>query len=147
MTARPRLLLLFALVCLVATACGGSDDEPTVAAPTTAVTPACADVAGLRKSITDLDQLDVPDVGKAGLQAALQNVRTSLDALKRSAGSQWGTQVDELDGAIDEFQTTVTNLDGDSLLGDLPAIVRNLERIDTAWTTLEREIDQTCPKP
>ena len=40
----------------------------------------------------------------------------------------------EWDGAIGAFQATVAGVDGDSLLGDLPAIVRDLERIDSAWT-------------
>jgi hypothetical protein len=52
--------------------------------------------------------------------------------------------VTELDGAIDGFQTTVAGVDGDSRLGDLPAIVGDLERIDTAWTALEGQIDQSC---
>ena len=46
--------------------------------------------------------------------------------------------------AIDAFQTTVSGVDGDSLLGDLPTIVSDLERIDTAWTALEGQIEQTC---
>jgi len=52
--------------------------------------------------------------------------------------------VTELDGAIDGFQTTVSGVDGDSLLGDLPTIVSDLERIDNAWTALEGQIKQTC---
>ena len=50
----------------------------------------------------------------------------------------------ELDGAIEAFQTTVSGVDGDSLLGALPAIVGDLERIDSAWTALEGQIDSTC---
>jgi hypothetical protein len=55
--------------------------------------------------------------------------------------------VDELDGAINGFQVTVAGVDGDSLLGDLPAIVSDLGRIDTAWTALEGQINQTCGWP
>jgi hypothetical protein len=65
-------------------------------------------------------------------------------ALKASAGTQWGPQVAELDGAIDGFQTTISGVDGDSLLGDLPSIVSDLKRIDTAWTALEGQINQAC---
>ena len=32
----------------------------------------------------------------------------------------------------------------DSLLGDLPSIVSDLKRIDTAWTALEGQIDKDC---
>ena len=51
----------------------------------------------------------------------------------------------ELDGAIDAFQATIAGVDGDSLLGAVPAIVADLERIDTAWTALEQQIQQSCP--
>lgn len=145
--------LLLALACLVLAACGGSGDDgdsgaqatTTIAAATTAAaSPACADAAALKASVAELDQLDPPEAGKAGTLAALQKVRDSLTALKASAGTEWGPQVTELDGAIDGFQTTVSGVDGDSLLGSLPTIVKDLERIDTAWTALESQIDQTC---
>jgi hypothetical protein len=94
--------------------------------------------------VAELDQLDPPEAGKAGTLAALQKARDRLIALKTSAGTPWGPQMTELDGAIDGFQTTVAGVGGDSLLGDLPAIVGDLERIDTAWTALEGQIDQSC---
>ena len=150
----PARLLLAALACLVVAACGGDsgDDTSGAAATTTtaaagttaAASQACADAAALKASVAELDQLDPPEAGKTGILAALQKVRDSLTALKASAGTQWGPQVTELDAAIDGLQTTVTGIDGDSLLGALPAIVGDLERIDTAWTALEGEIDQTC---
>jgi hypothetical protein len=146
--------LLLALACLALAACGGSGDDSGGAAPATtaaasgttaAASQACADAAALKASVAELDQLDPPEAGKAGTLAALQKVRDSLTALKASGGAQWSPQVTELDGAIDGFQTTVSGVDGDSLLGDLPAIVRDLERIDTAWTALEGQIERTCP--
>ena len=149
----PARILLLALVCLAAAACGGSgDDTPSAApAPTTAPTtsaaasPACADAAALRSSLDELDRLDPPDAGKAGMQAALQKVRTNLAALKSSAAGQWGSQVTELDSAIDAFQTTIAGVDGDRLLADLPTILGDLERIDSAWTALDQQIKTDCP--
>lgn len=150
----PARLLLATLACLAVAACGGSGDDTGSAAPSTtaaaaggttaAASPACADAAALKASVAELDQLDPPEAGKAGTLAALQKVRDNLTALKASAGTQWGAQVTALDGAIDGFQATVAGIDGDSLLGDLPAIVGDLERIDTAWTALEGQIDQAC---
>jgi hypothetical protein len=144
--------LLLALACLALAACGGSGDDSggaasattAVSATTAAASQACADAAALKASVAELDQLDPPEAGKAGTLAALQKVRDSLTALKASAGTQWGTQVAELDGAIDGFQTTISGVDGDNLLGDLPSIVSDLKRIDTAWTALEGQIDQAC---
>jgi hypothetical protein len=146
-------LLLLVLACFALAACGGSDDDAPDAAPATtaasgttaAASPACADAAALKASVAELDQLDPPEAGKAGTQAALQKVRDNLTALKASAGTEWGSQVTELDGAINAFQATIAGVDGDSLLGSLPAIVADLERIDTAWTALDQQIQQTCP--
>ena len=146
-------LLLLVLACFAIAACGGSGDDANDAAPATtaaasgttaAASPACADAAALKASVAELDQLDPPEAGKAGTQAALQKVRDNLTALKASAGTEWGSQVTELDGAINAFQATIAGVDGDSLVGSLPAIVADLERIDTAWTALDQQIQQTC---
>jgi hypothetical protein len=146
-------LLLLVLACFALAACGGSGDDAPDAAPATtaaasgttaAASPACADAAALKASVAELDQLDPPEAGKAGTQAALQKVRDNLTALKASAGTEWGSQVTELDGAINAFQATIAGVDGDSLLGALPAIAADLERIDTAWTALEQQIQETC---
>lgn len=149
----PARLLLPALLCLAAAACGGSGDDSPSAAPATtaasgttaAASPACADAAALKASIAELDQLDPPQAGKAGTVAALQEVRDDLTKLKASAGSEWGDQVTELDAAVNAFQATITGISGDSLLSDLPTIVSDLERIDTAWKALDEQITQTCP--
>jgi len=94
--------------------------------------------------MNDLDQLDPPEAGKAGVLAVLTGVRSNLANLKASAGDQWGAQVTEMDGAVNAFQTTVSGVDGDSLLSSLPAVVKDLERIDAAWTSLEGQIDRDC---
>jgi hypothetical protein len=149
---RARLLLL-AMLCLVA-ACGSSGDDSsgdaavtttTAASGTTAAaTQACADAAALKASVAELDQLDPPQAGKAGTVAALQKVRDNLTKLKASARTEWGDQVTELDQAVNAFQATVSGISGDSLLSDLPTIVSDLERIDSAWTDLDQQIEQTC---
>ena len=94
--------------------------------------------------MNDLDQLDPPEAGKAGVLAVLTGARSSLANLKASAGSRWGAQVTEMDGAVNAFQTTVSGVDGDSLLASLPTVVKDLERIDAAWTSLEGQIDRDC---
>jgi hypothetical protein len=151
-------LLLLAMVCPVAAACGGSGDDTSGAAPTTTTTTtttaasgttaaasqACADAAALKASVAELDQLDPPEAGKAGIQAALDKVRTNLAALKTSANSQWSSQITELNGAVQALKTTIAGISGDSLLSDLPTIVSDLQRIDTAWTALQQQIDQDC---
>jgi hypothetical protein len=76
--------------------------------------------------------------------AALQKVRDNLTKLKTSARAEWGDQVTELDEAVNAFQATISGISGDSLLSDLPTIVSDLGRIDTAWKALDQQITQTC---
>ena len=151
----PARLLLLALSCLAVAACGGpGNDDTQSAAPATTTTAAagttapasqaCADAAELKASVGQLDQLDPPQAGKAGTVAALQKVRDSLTELKASAGNEWGSQVTELDDAVNAFQTTLSGVSGDSLLSDLPTIVRDLDRIDNAWKALDQQITATC---
>jgi hypothetical protein len=150
----PARLLLLAMVCLVAAACGGSGDNTSGAAPATTTTAAsgttaaasqaCTDAAALKASMAELDQLDPPSAGKAGIQAALDKVQANLASLRGSATGQWGSQLTELEGAVEALKTTIAGISGDSLVSDLPTIVSNLQRIDTAWTALQQQIDQDC---
>jgi hypothetical protein len=146
-------LLLFVLVCLAAAACGDSGNDPSGAAPattttaatsTTAASQACADAAALKASMAQLDQLDPGQAGKAGIQAALDKVQANLAALRGSATGQWGSQITELDEAVQALKTTIAGVDGDSLLSAVPTIVSDLKRIDTAWTALQQQIDRDC---
>ena len=140
--------------CRAAAACRGSSDNTSGPAPTTTATAAsgttaaasqaCADAAALKTSVAELDQLDPPQAGKAGIQAALDKVSTNLAALKTSAKSQWSSQITELDSAVEALKTTIAGINGDSLLSALPTIISDLKGIDTAWTALQQQIDQDC---
>jgi hypothetical protein len=148
----PARLLLLAMVCLVAAACGGSGDDTGAAPATTtaasgttaAASQACADAAALKASMAELDELDPPEAGKAGIQAALEKVSTNLAALKTSAKSQWGSQITELDGALEAVKTTIAGISGDSLASALPTVLSDLRRLDTAWTAVQQQVDQDC---
>jgi hypothetical protein len=146
-------LLLLVMVCLVAAACGGSGDDTSGAVPATTTTTsgttaaasqACADAAALKASVAELDQLDPAQAGKAGIQAALDKVQANLASLRGSATGQWGSQITELDGAVQALKTTIAGIDGDSVLSAVPTIVSDLKRIDTAWTALQQQIDRDC---
>jgi hypothetical protein len=151
----PARLLLLAMVWLLAAACGSSGDDTPAAAPATTTTTAasgptaaasqaCADAAALKASIADLDQLDPPTAGKAGIQAALDKVQANLASLRGSATGQWSSQLTNLDGAVAALKTTVAGITSDNLASALPTIISDLQRIDTAWTALQQQIDQDC---
>jgi phosphoenolpyruvate-protein kinase (PTS system EI component) len=150
----PARLLLLALICLAAAACGGSGDNTSGAAAATTTTaargttaaasPACADAAALKASVAELDGLDPPEAGKAGIQAALEKVSTNLAALKTSAKSQWGSQLTKLDSAVEALKTTIAGINSDSLTSALPTVISDLQRLDIAWTALLQQVDQDC---
>jgi len=147
-------LLLLALIWLVAAACGSSGDDASGAAPaatttaasgtTAAASQACADAAALKASMAELDQLDPPTAGRAGIQAALDKLSTNLAALRGSATAQWGSQLTDLEGAVASLKTTIAGITGDNLTSELPTIVNDLKGLDTAWTALQQQIDQDC---
>ena len=148
-------LLLLALIWLVAAACGSSGDDTSGAAPaattttaasgtTAAASQACADAATLKASMAELDQLDPPTAGKAGIQAALDKVQANLAALRGSATGQWGSQLTDREGAVASLKTTSAGITGDTLASELPTIVSDLKGLDTAWTALQQQIDQDC---
>ena len=151
----PVRLLLLAMACLVVAACGGSGDDTGGAAPATTTTAAsggttaaasqaCADAAALKASMAELDGIDPPSAGKAGIQAALDKVQANLASLRGSATGQWGSQLTEMDGAVQALRTTIAGIDGDSVLSAVPTVLSDLKRIDTAWTALQQQIDQDC---
>ena len=147
----PARLLLATLACLVVAACGGSGDDTgsaasvTTAATTTtaAASPACADAAALKASVAELTSSTLPDAGKTGTWPPPEG-QGQPDRAQGQRRDRVGPQVQELDAAINEFQTTLSGVSGDSLVGDLPTIVSDLKRIDTAWTALEGQINQTA---
>ena len=149
----PARLLLLALLCLAAAARGGSGDEPSTAAPATTAgaatttapaSQACADAAALKASVAELDQIDPPEAGKAGVQAALEKVRTNLAALRTSAASDGAPRSASSTAPSTPSRRPCPGSTGNNLLSDLPTIVSDLERIDGAWTALEQRIDQDC---
>jgi len=147
----PVRLLLFAMVCFVPAACGGSDGDAggtasttTASATKSAASQACADAAALKASMAELDQLDPAKTGKAGIQAALDKVSTRLAALRTSGKNQWSSQITELDAALEALKATIAGISGDNVLSNLPKIANDLQRIDTAWTALQQQIDRDC---
>jgi hypothetical protein len=94
--------------------------------------------------MAELDGIDPPSAGKAGIQAALDKVQANLASLRGSATGQWGSQLTELDGAVGALKTTIAGISGDSLASDLPTVLGDLQRLDTAWTALQQQIDQDC---
>ena len=70
----------------------------------------CAQRDALESSLQDLRNVDIRS-GTAGIQAALTEVRTSLQGLRTAAKGEYRDQIDAADNALQELETAVTNVD------------------------------------
>ena len=92
--------------------------------------------------MAELDGIDPASAGKAGIQAALDKVSANLAALRGSATAQWGSQLTELNGAVEALKTTIAGITGNNLASTLPTVLSDLQRLDTAWTALQQQINK-----
>jgi hypothetical protein len=146
----PRVVACLA-ICAVVTSCGDDDDSSatTIAADTdTADTDAnttaevttagaasgdaCADREALRSSVAALTDVDVVAEGTNGLTAAVDAVKSDLEKVRGSAGSEVEPQVQAVQDAIAATEAGVDNL-GD---GGAAEVAAALSTLSTATTTL-----------
>ncbi len=135
--------------------CGGSSAPSPSSAPasTTSSTPSstptsttgCADVAALKASLQALTQVKPLQDGVAALQAAIANVKTSLDTAVASAPATLQPQVAQVKSAFAAVQTSVTGLSTDNLKQKAPSIVAALTQLGTAASGLASALTQNCP--
>lgn len=107
-------------------ACASDDPSSTAATATTSAasttasssasasasatgTEVCAARDDLKKSIDDLKSYDVVKNGTSGLQSAITDVQTNLDAVKSSAGADVQPQVTSLQDALNDLTTAISN--------------------------------------
>ena len=45
---------------------------------------------------------------------------------------------------MEALKTTIAGISGDSLASALPTVLSDLQRLDTAWTALQQQVDQDC---
>ena len=50
----------------------------------------------------------------------------------------------KLYAALEALKATIAGISGDNVLSNLPKIANDLQRIDTAWTALQQQIDRDC---
>jgi hypothetical protein len=145
-------------VALVVAACSGSAASPAASAAgasPAAASPAagaesgdvCANVAALRTSIDELKAVDVVTVGTAGLQAAVDKVRTAGTAVKETAGSEIGPSVDALMASLDGLKTAVDGVGEASVAGESAIAIRAaVAEVGTSATALTTQIQAgPCP--
>jgi hypothetical protein len=127
--------------------CGGSgSSSASDSAPVSASsTSACADVTALKASLDALTKVRPVQDGAAALQAAIANVKTSLDTAVASASATLQPQVEQVKTAFAELQTAATGLSTDNLTQKAPEITAALTKLGTATAALGSTLTQSCP--
>ena len=83
--------------------------------------------------------------GVAALQAAIANVKTSLDAAVASAPAALQPQVAQLKLAFAALQMSAAGLTTDNLAQKAPSIAGDLTQLRLAAARLDSALTQNCP--
>ena len=129
-----------AIVALVV-ACSGDDDEGE-ATPTPSV---CDQADAVRQSVEGLADLNVIASGTEGLTAAVDDVRTELQALRQTASAEIRPEVEALETAVDDAKETLSNIDSDATLSEKIADVETaLGSVAIAAANLADALNNEC---
>ena len=85
----------------------------TTEATTTTVATTCADPEALQSSFAALEDVDVVAEGTDGLTAAVDQVKTDLEALGASASEELQPDVEALQTGIESLETAIDGFDTD----------------------------------
>ena len=125
-----RFAAVLLALTLVAVACSDDSDE---AAPST-----CTALQDLSGSVQSLLSLDVISEGTSGLESALDDVEKNLDQLKSDAGDQFGSEVDDLETAVNDGLDTLTSLgDSESISDGADSVSTAFDNVNSAWDALQ----------
>ena len=104
----------------------------------------CADVTALKDSLDALTQVNPLTYGTDALNAAIADVKSSLDAAAASTSATLQPQVDDVKTAFAALETAVTGLTADNLTQKAPEIKSALTELGTATKTLGTSITDNC---
>ncbi len=137
-------VLVAVVAATVAAGCSSSSKSsaPPVTTTTTAPSAVCQSAHALRTSITALTDPTTYTSGKAGAQAALDNVKQNLQNVKTTLQSGDKPKVDQLQTALDELQTAINNMSGISSLGAVATAGKN---VGTAAQGVLDAVKAGCP--
>ena len=143
-TSGPARAIVAALALgLLVSACSDASDSSsgTTAAPTTTVADAaCADSEALRASVAALEEVDVAAEGTDGLTAAVETVKTDLEAFGASASAELQPLVEAVQTGITELEAAITAFDADGAAPVLAAV----SAVTSSAATLVDTLDTGC---
>jgi DNA repair ATPase RecN len=121
-------------------ACGGDDEGD--ATPTPSV---CDQADNVQQSVEDLANLDVIASGTDGLTAAVDEVRTEVEALRQTLSDDVRPEAEALETAVTDARETLSSIDSDARLSErIAAVEEAIGGIATAAANLRTALDQEC---
>jgi hypothetical protein len=146
-----RLKLLVATSVIAAVGivgCSSTSSSSRSSTTTTAVSSkqaVCVARDNLKSSVAALASPSLLTGGKAGIQSALNTVKTNLDAVASEAGTVYKPQVDAVKTAVSDLQTALSNLGSGSTTNNLQAAGTAIANIGTTAETLITTLQTECP--
>lgn len=136
-----RLILSTALVpaVLFLGACGDDSDDVSDDAADV-----CADLESLQATASDaLTDVDLSDTSKEQVQGTLDTIQSEIDALQTSGAELADNVQSELQSALDDFKSTLSEIpDADSLGDAADTLVQARSDLRAAWDSVLAEL--TC---
>jgi hypothetical protein len=141
---------LVTAVVLLGTGCssGGSTaaSSPSPTPSSSASAAICPDVVALRQSITELGHLGAGSNALAKLKTDVANVKTNLDKLRTAAGTEWKTQINDLNAALSKLGKTLSSLGSQpSATAAAAAVSTDLAGVTIKASDLLRAASVRCP--
>ncbi len=140
-------LLLALMACSDGTPTTEPSATPSVSSSTTTATAqdaACADAAALRSSLEALTKVEPLQDGLTALNAAMADVKSSLDTAVASASAAITPDVEQVRTAFADLQAAASGLTADNLREKVPSIRTALQQVGTATSALGATLSQGC---
>jgi hypothetical protein len=137
---------LVASVALLGTGCS-SGGSAAGRSPSPSLSSAiCPDVAAVRQSISQLGHLTAGSNALDKLKSDAANVKTSVDKLRTTSGTEWKTQINDLDAALGKLGKTLSSLASQpSVTAAAAAVSTDLAHVTTKASDLLRQASVRCP--
>ena len=105
----------------------------------------CAAKTDLQKSVQALKDPSLLLQGKDAITAAVDDVKTNLDALAADAKSDVQPEVDAVKSAISDLETAVGNLGNGSVSANLEAVGTAIAKVGSTSADLVNALESECP--
>ena len=112
--------------------CSSGDDSST-----------CADLQNLYGEVNGLIDLKPLQVGAEGIQDQLDDVQAAWDTAKKSAGSEFGSELDSLESSVQTLVEEVKSFDGEdsSLSQNIDQLKTDIEAVGTSLDDLTSAVE------